>query len=78
MDRHGFTYGKGALERDVVPANTVDGSIGDCGLAVLEGRSDVDGLPLDWGLPAKFSITVAIGTSAEDVTFAAEKMSLTD
>lgn len=43
----GITYGKGTLERDVVLADTLNGSIGNGGLAILQDGGDIDGLPLD-------------------------------
>lgn len=45
-----ITYGKGPLERNVVPADTLNGSIGNGGLAILQDGSDIDGLPTDRGL----------------------------
>lgn len=44
------TYRERALERDEVALDTVDSLVRDCGLAVLEDRGNVDGLPLDGGL----------------------------
>lgn len=44
------TYSERALERDKVALDTVDSVIRDSGLAILEDRGDVDGLPLDRGL----------------------------
>lgn len=41
--------GEGAFESDVVAGYTGDGFVGDDGLAVFEGRGDVDGFPFDWG-----------------------------
>ena len=49
------TYGKGALEGNLVLLDALDSSIGDRGLAVLEDRVDVDGLPGDWGLFRRLS-----------------------
>lgn len=46
----GTTYGKGTLERDVVSADTLNGSIGNGGLAILQDGGDIDGLPTDRGL----------------------------
>lgn len=44
------TYSQGTLERDIVLLDTADGFVGNGGLAVLENGSNIDGLPLDWGL----------------------------
>jgi hypothetical protein len=35
------------FESDVVSVNAVNGLVGNDGLAVFEGRCDIDGLPLD-------------------------------
>lgn len=44
------TYREGTLERNVVALDAVDGRIRDSGLAVLQSRGDVHGLPLDRSL----------------------------
>lgn len=44
------TYSERALERDKVALDTVDSIVRDSGLAILEDRGDIDGLPLDRGL----------------------------
>lgn len=44
------TYREGTLERDEVALYAVDGRVRDRGLAVLQSRSDIHGLPLDRGL----------------------------
>jgi len=41
------TYGKRALEGNLVLLDAINSSIGDSGLAVLENRIDVDRLPGD-------------------------------
>lgn len=56
MSSRGITYSERTLKRDVVALNTLDSIIGDCGLAVLEDGSDVDGLPLDGGLLSNLAI----------------------
>jgi hypothetical protein len=38
---------KRTFEGDIVAVDAVDGLIGDDGLAILQGRSDIDGLPFD-------------------------------
>lgn len=76
------TYGKGALEGDLVLPDALNGSIGDRRLAVLKNRVDVDGLPCDGGLPRCVSHRVS-QTRHRRVsgswrrTLAAAKMSLT-
>ena len=39
------SYSERALEGDLVPADALDSSVGDCGLAVLENGVDIDRLP---------------------------------
>jgi hypothetical protein len=45
-----LTYGKGALEGDVVLLHTLDSSVGNGGLSILQDRGNIDGFPLDRGL----------------------------
>lgn len=56
MSSREITYSERTLKRDVVAPNTLDSIIGNCGLAVLEDGSDVDGLPLDGGLLSNLAI----------------------
>lgn len=56
MSSREITYSERTLKRDVVALNTLDSIIGNCGLAVLEDGSDVDGLPLDGGLLSNLAI----------------------
>lgn len=51
------TYGKGPLQGNLVLLDALDGGIGNCRLAILENRVDVDGLPLDRGLSRCVSIS---------------------
>lgn len=46
----GETYGQGTLKRNVVLLNGANGLVGDGSLAVLQDRTDINGLPLDGGL----------------------------
>jgi hypothetical protein len=46
------TYGKRALERDVVPPDTLNSVIGNRGLSILQDRRDINGFPLDRRLQA--------------------------
>lgn len=76
------TYSKGALQGDLVPLDALDGGIGDGGLAILEDRGDIDGLPGDGGLDHTGQCLVRAGASALrrldcELTLAAAKMSLT-
>ena len=44
------TYSQGTLQSNIVPTDTLDGLIGNGGLAILQDGSNIDGLPLDGGL----------------------------
>jgi hypothetical protein len=76
--------GEGSLQGDFVPLDALDSGVGDRGLAILEDRIDVDGLPGDGGLLSA-SVAVATGDATlpsgqrkiEKRTLAAAKMSLT-
>ena len=76
------TYRERALERDEVALDTVDSIVRNCGLAVLKGRGNVDGLPFDRSLyPNQHESTLFCSMDdwrIEGHTFAAEKMSLMD
>lgn len=64
------TYGKGTLEGNLVLLDALDSGIGDRGLAVLEDRVDVDGLPGDWGLFQRLSalfVVDPVGTGRAEV-----------
>lgn len=72
------TYSERALERNKVALDTVDSFVRDSGLAILEDRGDIDGFPLDRGLYSHLARCPSFVGACWDVTFAAEKMSLTD
>lgn len=44
------TYGKRALEGDLVLLDVLDGSIGNGGLSILQNRRHIDGFPADGSL----------------------------
>ena len=72
------TYSERALKRNKVALDTVDSFVRDNGLAILEDRGDIDGFPLDRGLYSHLARCPSFVGACWDVTFAAEKMSLTD
>lgn len=45
-----LTYSKGSLEGDIVPLHALNGFLGNCGLSILQDRSNINWLPLDGGL----------------------------
>jgi len=62
--------GERALERDVVLVDRLDGLVRDHGLAVLEGRRDVDALPLDGHVGGGEDVLDGLGDlGADAVTF---------
>lgn len=63
----GGTYGKRALEGDLVLLDALDGRLGDRRLAVLELGRDVDGLPGDGRLRAVSAASAPLRFRAGDV-----------
>jgi hypothetical protein len=73
------TYGQRTLQGDLVLLDRDDGILGNGGLAVLQNRSDIGGLPLDRSLQTHVSFPIAepLTEQTTNNTFAAAKICLT-
>lgn len=69
---------KRTLEGDLVLLDVLDRGIRNGGLAILDDRGDVDGLPGDGGLHMFVVSCRTMTVKRQSLTFAAAKMSLTD
>lgn len=78
MDR--FPYGKRSLEGNLVPLNALNSLVGDNSLAILQSRSNINGLPFNWRLKGNVSHIPYFHRERNGAnrTLAALKMSFTD